>query len=368
MKQQIIFGEQSINLLKTLFHDKKWNKVLLVTGKKSYETSGAKQFISKCLSGINVQIVRFSDFANNPNINDLKKGISMIQDSPPSVIVAIGGGSVLDMGKLLRFFLTHKGDILGGDNCANGKTIPLIAIPTTAGTGAEATHFAVIYDEEGKKHSIANIDILPEFAVVYPKLTYNQSLYVTACAGFDALAQAIEAYWNKKATIESDEYALKAMELIYPSLPIAVNNPTELIRDKMSEGAYWAGCAINITKTTAPHAFSYPFTSHYGYPHGHALAIMFPELAAHNIINGNIPEEKKIKLLQLFNIGQGNVYDTIKKYINQLPLPLYPKSYDINTILKGISIERLSNNPSYISEEEAKRLIQKVLADYTIIS
>lgn len=362
VKQRLIIGKDTISTIRSLFLDNGWDKVLIVSGKQSYETSGAKQFIEECLSGLNVRESRFCGFANNPNIADLNKGLGLTKGLNPSVIVAIGGGSVLDMGKLLRFFITHDGEILGGKYKSNGKEIPLIAIPTTAGTGAEATHFAVLYDEQGKKHSIANEAILPDYAVIYPELTYNQSPYVTACAGFDALAQSIEAYWNKNATPESDEYALKAMQLIYPSLPVTVNAPTSEARNRMAEGAYWAGRAINITKTTAPHAFSYPFTAHYGIPHGHAISIVFPDITELNLTQGSIPEEKKLVLRNLLGIEREvDIKTSLRTYIDDLGLDIPTEQYNMEKILDGISLERLANNPIDISKSKAKSLIDQII-------
>ena len=360
MTQKLFLGDECVSDVRDLLHSSKWDKILLITGKRSYETSGAEGFIEGCLSGSGAETVRFYNFESNPNLSDLKKGLALARGFNPSAIIAIGGGSVLDMGKLLRYFLTHDGEILGGEYVHNGRNTPLIAIPTTAGTGAEATHFAVLYDDSGKKHSIAEKTILPDCAVVYPPLTYGQSPYVTACTGFDALAQAIEAYWNKNATKESDIYAEKAMELIYPSLPEAVNNPTKEVRDMMAEGAYWAGRAINITKTTAPHAFSYPFTAHYGIPHGHAVSIVFPKIAELNLSKGAIPERKKQFIINLFGFD-GNIHEKIRTYIDNLELNIPSKEYDIEKILDGISLERLANNPLEISEIEAKSIIEGII-------
>lgn len=356
MEQQLIYGNNCSADIRRLFQQNNWSNVLLVTGKKSYETSGSKQFIDECLSGLEVSTIRFCEFSNNPNISDLRKGLESFGTFKPSVIIAIGGGSVLDMSKLLRFCLTHDGEIFSGKYEQKEIFIPLIAIPTTAGTGAEATRFAVLYDENGKKHSIQDDDILPDYAVVNPRLTYGQSPYITACTGFDALAQAIESYWNKNATKESDEYAKKAIDLIYPYLQDAVIQPTDEVRNKMSKGAYWAGRAINITKTTAPHAFSYPFTSVYGIPHGHAVSIVFPAIAEFNMQKGSISDTKIAYLKSTF--GET---DDIKKYIESIGLNLPEKDYEIDMILEGISLERLANNPADISKQEAVKLIQKSL-------
>lgn len=360
MNQQLFIGDECIYKVHDLLHSGKWNRILLVTGKRSYESSGAEDFIKGCMAGFDGDSLRFSDFVKNPNIADLKKGLDLIRGYNPSVIIAIGGGSVMDMGKLLRFFMTNDGDILRGPYMPNGKSVPLIAVPTTAGTGAEATHFAVLYDESGKKHSIADKSMLPDYAVVYPPLTYGQSPYVTACTGFDALSQAIEAYWNKNATKESDGYAEKAMDLIYPSLPEAVNNPTRETRDRMAEGAYWAGRAINITKTTAPHAFSYPFTSHYGIPHGHAVAIVFPSIAELNLSKGKLQEEKKKLLVDVLKI-EGNAEACLRSYINNIGLVIPKKKYEVEKLLSGISLERLSNNPIEISKSEANSTLESII-------
>lgn len=360
MEQIVAFGSECIPVLMEILENNKPERILLVTGKNSYEKSGAKDFIRRCLSDKLIQIIRFLEFDNNPNIQDLKKGLELAKGFNPSLIIAIGGGSVMDMGKLIRFFHTHDGEILRGNNVRYKPNIPLVAVPTTAGTGSEATHFAVLYDETKTKHSIASPDILPEYAIINSTLTHGQSPYLTACAGFDALAQGIEAYWNKNATQESDKYAIKAIELLYQSLPSVVNQPTPELRERMSEGAYWAGKAINITKTTAPHAFSYPFTTHYGYAHGHAVALTFPWIAEYNFIKGHISLEKKIRLKSMLGLSAyDNVVNPLKSYVKQLGLKTLPYLYDVNKLAADINIERLYNNPANITSKEAIFIIKK---------
>ena len=147
-----------------------------------------------------------------------------------------------------------------------------MCIPTTAGTGSEATHFAVIY-VDGKKKSIASQQLLPDVVILDPQLTDNMPAYVSACSGFDALSQAIESYWSRAATPLSQLYAAMAIEVLLVELPQAVNSNSRLARDKMQMAANWAGKAINISKTTAPHAMSYVITQEFGIPHGHAVAL-----------------------------------------------------------------------------------------------
>lgn len=371
MEQQYFIGEESIVNLENILEDYAPHSVFLVRGKKSYESSGAKNAIIKLLpSGI--KLIEFYDFSENPKIEDLEKGIKLLNDHNCDLIIGIGGGSVLDMSKLIRFFHSYKGEMTKTEFTQFSALLPLIAIPTTAGTGSETTHFAVLYKDK-VKYSVAHKDMLPDIAIVDPSFTYSNLPYLTACTGFDALAQAIEAYWNVNATEESDGYAIKAIKLLWPNLPIAVNMPTKEARDKVSEGSYWAGRAINITKTTAPHAFSYPFTSYYGYPHGHAVALTFPFFMSYNYTNDsqllhsqiNVNEYlvKLEKLYLLLDIPLTNITQTVCDYLTNIGLVSSIKDTNISEdlILSNINIQRSSNNPRIMQKEDYKFIIKKII-------
>ena len=195
----------------------------------------------------------------------------------------------------------------------------------------------------GKKQSIAADDVLPDVAVVYPPFTYSNSIYQTACAGFDAVAQAIESFWAKGATEESRAYSMKALGLLWKQLPQLVQHPTEDLRDQVAEGAYWAGRAINISTTTAPHAFSYAFTSHYNYPHGHAVALTFPFFVK---LNGTKD------LFAILGLSSITVIEEMEKYITQLGLSLkLDPIVDIRGTLQEVNLQRLSNNPVEVTQE-----------------
>lgn len=347
MNQQSFVGISSIEKFFFLLREYNPHHIFLVRGKKSYDICGAKNIINRLLAILHCDITEFYDFEENPKIEDLEKGLSLLRQNPSSIIIGIGGGSVLDMSKLLRFFYSYSGDMTGQEFKKECNLLPLIVLPTTAGTGSEATHFSVLY-KDNVKYSIEHEDILPDVAIVYPPFTYNNPQYLTACTGFDALAQGIEAYWNVNATEESDKYAKRAIELLWSNLPIAVNSPTNEVRNKISEGSYWAGCAINVTKTTAPHAFSYPLTTNYGYPHGHAVALTFPfffnlNLNLNRLKSGIDIELYKSKIEYL----RGICTIPIKDYINHL-LFLSPREadyLDIQLIVRSVNIQRLNNNP-----------------------
>ena len=347
--QQAYLGKDSIKEIVPLLKRHNVKHVFLVRGKGSYTACGAEEVIKNALTIANCDFTEFYDFSENPKYEDMEKGIELLKSSKASFILAVGGGSVMDMAKLIRFFSCYKGDIIGKTFEKDGLLFPLIAMPTTAGTGAEATHFAVVYKDK-VKFSAEHGDMLPDYAVVYSPFTYGNSKYLTACTGFDALAQAIEAYWNLNATEESDVYAERAIRNLWTNLPKVVNNPSEDVRDIVSEGSYWAGRAINITKTTAPHAFSYPFTSYFGYPHGHAVALTFPYFLDLNCSEKNKDRDRVNRLLDILGFdGNANFKEQMSKYVDSIGLQKR-EDYIIDKefILSQVNLERLKNNPVQI--------------------
>ncbi|MBE6288215.1 MAG: phosphonoacetaldehyde reductase [Mediterranea massiliensis] len=356
MEQQAYLGTESIHQLLPILRSYHPKRIFLVRGKNSYSTCGAKKIMNEALAQLTCHCADFFDFSENPKVEDVEQGLQLLLQNKAEVIVAIGGGSVLDMAKLIRFFYSYSGEITGNTFVKQRELLPLIALPTTSGTGAEATHFSVVYKDK-VKYSVEHDDMLPDYAIIYPQFTYSNPKYLTACTGFDALAQAIEAYWNKNANEESDKYAVKAIQLLWDNLPLAVNTPTDEARDNVSEGSYWAGRAINITKTTAPHAFSYPFTCYYGYPHGHAVALTFPYFAGLNIEKGSTLEVK----FEALNIRKNtDWYSLFAEYTKEIGL-IHTKEVDWNLILKNVNLNRLKNNPVEVKDDF--QLLNKIVKE-----
>ncbi len=330
MTQKAFIGNEAIKDWLQYMQSIAQRHCLLVRGKKSFDLCGGKKVIDELVGITNCDITEYSDFSVNPKYEEAISGVELFIASKADIIVAVGGGSVLDMAKLIRHMAAEK-----------GYAAPLHALPTTAGTGAEATHFAVVYID-GKKQSIAADDVLPDVAVVYPQFTYQNDAYLTACTGFDALAQAIESYWAKGATNESRDYSVRAIGLLWKQLPQLIQSPTEKLRNQVAEGAYWAGRAINISTTTAPHAFSYAFTSHYGYPHGHAVALTFPFFMK---LNGT---KELYELLGFSSIG---IIPQMEAYISSLGISLaLDASVDVQSTLQEVNLQRLSNNPVEVKQ------------------
>lgn len=330
MDQQYYITEDIASVLRSQLESIPAQHVFIVHGKGSYKACGAAEIMTDVCKGL--QVTEYVDFSVNPKDEEALTGVRLLLETKPDVMIAIGGGSAMDMSKLIRHYATERGYV-----------VPLWAVPTTAGTGAEATHFAVVY-KDGVKHSMEADDILPDVAILYPPFTYGNNAYLTACTGFDALAQAIEAYWNPKATDESKQYSIRAINMIYKHLPECIAHPEQVkLRDELLQGAYWAGRAINITKTTAPHAFSYVFTSKYGYPHGHAVALTFPFFMK---LNGSQ------ELFELLGMSADKSMEQMEKYISSLGLSLkLLTSIDVRSALQAVNLQRLANNPVELNAE-----------------
>lgn len=335
--QQYYITEDFVSVLRSLIESIHAQHAFIVHGKGSYVACGAAEKMHDVCHGITV--TEFIDFSVNPKDEEARKGVQLLLEAKPDVLIAVGGGSAMDMSKLIRHYAAEQ-----------GYHVPLWTVPTTAGTGAEATHFAVVY-KDGVKHSMEADDILPDVAILYSPFTYGNNAYLTACTGFDALAQAIEAYWNPKATDESRQYSIRAIEMIYHQLPKCIEHPEQVkLRDELLQGAYWAGRAINITKTTAPHAFSYVFTSKYGYPHGHAVALTFPFFMK---LNGTQ------NLFELLGMSAVDAMQQMESYIASLGLSLHLQgSIEVDSALQEVNLQRLSNNPVKVTPEITTELAE----------
>ncbi|WP_208873777.1 phosphonoacetaldehyde reductase, partial [Fretibacterium fastidiosum] len=256
----------------------------LVTGGASWEASGAADFFSPLLNGMVVRHLRV--VAANPDIEALQAALSFFEEAPCSLIMAVGGGTPLDMAKLVNFFSSTRqspGEYLKGIRSETecGGFLPFLAVPTTAGTGSEATHFAVLYDGL-VKHSVGDSRIRPGYVFLNPAFTFSLSPYVAACTGFDALAQAMESLWAVGSTGSSRKDSRESLRIGSRVLRSVVLAPEAESRSAMLRAAYLAGRAIDVAKTTAAHAFSYCLTARYGLPHGHAVATFLPEVLRQN--------------------------------------------------------------------------------------
>lgn len=368
MKQEVYLENGSIHFLKVVLQRIAPKNIFLVHGKSAYALSGAEAALSDVLPYY--QTCYFCEFEENPKIDDLQRGLKLFQQQNNDIIVAVGGGSVLDMAKLIRILSCQNispVEIVHGQNSIHSRGVPLIAIPTTAGTGSEATHFAVIYINR-EKFSIAHEYVLPDVVIIDPDLTYSLSPKITATTGMDALSQAIESYWCVNSTYESKGYAKEAISLVLKNLARAVHEPTPEIRYAMCTAAYLAGQAINITKTTAPHAISYPITSYFGVPHGHAVGLTLGEFLIYNsqVVNDDVTDYRGASYVREIIKDICELFEETESIatcnrINNLMQSIGLKTKlgdfgimehdDYELIVENVNLERLGNNPRNVTKE-----------------
>lgn len=330
-------------------------KIFIVHGKKSYDSCGAKKLFDDAFEKLNCVVLEHSDFSENPKWEEIKAIQTDYIHFNPNLVIAVGGGSVIDTAKLIRFF-SNTNETPESYNKESKVTVPLFVFPTTSGTGSEATHFAVCY-VNGKKNSVASKSILPDKVFVDYRFTLKNPAYLTACTGLDALCQAIESYWSVKSTLESRRYAKKAIKLIYSNLLSCVKKQDSKSRDKVSRGSYYAGKAINISFTTAPHAFSYGITSTHGIPHGHAVALSLPYFFEYNSkvneTNCNDPRGAKYVLSKMHTLTKLlKIKESAKKELTTYINSILQKE-DISNwfeenfvqLSENVNLQRLTNNP-----------------------
>lgn len=270
MKSQHIL--QGVDAIDVVLNALNARKVFLVV-----DTSFPFLTIHDRILSIKVPYVVFNGFSSNPLYEDVCEGVSLFLREKCDVIVAVGGGSCIDVAKCVKLYCKMDPSVnyLRQDCFDSG--IPMIALPTTAGTGSESTRYAVIY-YEGEKQSVTHSSIIPDYAVLDHSVLSTLPLYQKKCTVFDALCQSIESWWSVNSTDDSRRISAEALRLLYENVEAYLFRNDVEASSKIMMGANLAGQAINITQTTAPHAFSYKLTSLYGLPHGHAVALCMAEI------------------------------------------------------------------------------------------
>lgn len=245
---------------------------------------GSIRFMKKLndkLNDIEIPVIRFSDFQSNPLYESVVKGVNLFKSKPCDSIIAVGGGSAMDVAKCIKLYSNCFGDGADGEwlrTDVKPNNIPFLAMPTTAGTGSEATRYAVIYYNDVKQ-SVASDCLIPDTVLMDPDALKTLPLYQRKATMCDALCHAIESFWSVNSTYESKAYSKAAVQGVLENMKGYLAN-TEEGNAGMLHAAHIAGKAINITQTTAGHAMCYKITSLFGIAHGHAAIlcnrILFP--------------------------------------------------------------------------------------------
>ena len=373
MFQRSFHGLGSVKKLGNLLEKNKSRNVLLVSGKRSYSISGAERVFLPLMNRFN--FIKFNDFEVNPKFEDALRGSLIAQQNSIDTVISIGGGSVIDMAKLILAFKSpsqnHEGIVKGTASPINTQ-IPHFSIPTTAGTGSESTHFAVVYLKQ-KKYSVSAPFLLPHSIILDGELVMSNSSLQRANNGLDALAQAIESHWSNGSSLKSRSYSRKAIPALYKNLSKIVSGEAE--RKDFQDFLFatnLAGRAINISKTTAPHAFSYAFTSKYGIPHGQAIWLTLPKIFeihmnVHKTDQLNVDDYDQFicrmdEIVKLLGITKKNLVKNLEQFVQDLGIECSMDKLGVNTksarneIANNVNNERLKNNPIIFSKLHIKEI------------
>lgn len=377
MNQQVQFGLGCVNLLQQTLQNMNARNIFLVTGKESYISSGVKAVLDDLLEPY--QITLFDDFNTNPKIDDIELGLTLFQSGKYDLILAVGGGSVIDSAKIIKVISAQDSsaiDIIKNSEKIINKSIPMIAIPTTAGSGSEATHFAVVYIEK-MKYSVSNEYMLPNIVFIDPGLTESMPDRLTAVSGMDALCQAVESYWSVNSTDKSKADSSVAIKMIFSNLEEAVLTPSITPRYMMCIGSYLAGRAINVSRTTAPHAVSYTLTSNFGVSHGQAASLTLGEFLVYNsnvtdddVVDSRGTDYVRKSISELCEImGEKSARKTsrsISGLMERIRLETrlsdlgINNNNDIQLIVDNVNTDRLLNNPRRVSKEPLLKILQNI--------
>ncbi len=255
------------------------NKAFIVTGKHVAVSDMMKQ-LTALLDENGIDCVIFDGITGEPTDTMIENGVEMLKSSGCDFIIGIGGGSPLDSAKAIAAMAVNEGSIADYNGKEiTGEILPLAAIPTTAGTGSEATKFTVITDsEKGIKMLLKGDVLVPKLAIVDSSFTVGAPKSVTSATGLDALTHAVEAYTSRKAFSMTDTLAVSAVKRIMKYLPIAYREPdNSLAREQMSIAALEAGICINNSSVTIVHGMSRPIGALFHVPHGMSNAMLLKE-------------------------------------------------------------------------------------------
>ncbi len=285
--QNIVVGRGSLEKLPELAARIGGSKGLLITG-PHLRKMGAADRAADSLRAAGIQVDIFSDVEGNPSVETVERAVEACHSCGADFIVAFGGGSPMDVAKAAAVVAKYGGKVTDyeGAHKVPGKTVPMICIPTTAGTGSEVTAFSVITDHSRKyKFTIFSYEILPQYAILDAELLATAPASVAAACGMDAFIHAEEAYVSKAASPFSDAMAEKAMELIGGHIRRYTADRGDLeAAEAMLVGSLFAGIAFSFARLGNVHAMSHPVSAYFHVSHGVANAVLLPVVMEYNAL------------------------------------------------------------------------------------
>ncbi len=365
MPAKVYFGDNSIEVLGEEAR-RLGTKALFVTTNRARvaRKTGYYDKIMELLKSSGLSVYEYIEVEHDPPIDNVMRAVELFKDKGVDLIVAFGGGSALDAGKAIAVGLS-LGDVRRYvfPNMVEEEVIPVIAIPTTCGTGSEVTRYSILTDKAiNKKVALTGYPIIPRVAIVDPLTLKTLPGNLTAWTGFDALSHALEAYLSRKSNPLIEPIALEAAKLVVDNIVEAYKGSMNAKR-KLHLASTMAGLAINTAGTTMVHGLGYYLTTHHGVHHGLANAVYLPFVLKYNL--ENIDDRKVSKLLKTFNTETVDEFlSTICRTLDATGIPsslaeLGLSQSELEAMVRNALEYRrnMENNPVEVNEETLRTVI-----------
>lgn len=378
MPHAVYGGENSLENITSILKASQVKRVALFTD-KGVEDCGLLSLAEEAIKAAEAEYYVLNDLPAEPAYTAVQKLVDQFKASGADMIVACGGGSVMDAAKLASILVTNDYGVkeLLDDPGRARKCVPIILIPTTAGTGAEVTPNAIVgVPEKELKIGIVNENMIADYVILDARMIKNLPRKIAAATGVDALAHCIECYTSNKANTFSDLYALEGLDLIFNNIISACDDPEAMeAKNRMQIAAYYGGLAITASGTTAVHALSYPLGGKYHISHGVSNAIM---LAPVMRFNEPVCREKFAAIYDRC-VHTGNSCTTVEeksayilawmeKIVKELDIPADLKAFGVTAkdldglVEAGMQVQRLLvNNMREVTPNDARALYQEII-------
>jgi alcohol dehydrogenase len=370
---KLVFGQPVATALPTVLAEIEVERILILSD-AGLDKLGLVDQVAGRLGADGWQVATFAQVRSNPTVSDVEEALASAREVDAQCLVALGGGSVIDVGKAVGLLMSHGGryaDYQWDGRPITGPILPLVAVPTTAGTGSEMTKVTVIGDEETHfKKGVLSPYLFARAAVLDPALTLSLPTHLTAATGADVLGHALEAFVGRRANPLTDALALDALRRAWRHLPRATHQGNELAaRQEMMLASSTAGLAFDQSGLGIIHSLAGPVAGHYGLHHGLCIALLLPQGLAYNL--PALPSDKRSALLTALDLpasaGDEEVVARVKAWLSDLGLPLTLGQLDIaDPDLSALAEEAsrmvlLPNNPRPATADDCRRLLEGIL-------
>ncbi|WMJ85999.1 iron-containing alcohol dehydrogenase [Anaerocolumna sp. MB42-C2] len=326
--QNIIFGKSSLKKLPSILDNLPSGKIMILSGRR-LEAIGTVKKVTDILDEAGIEHVEFLDIEANPSVETVNAATEAYLNNNTAGIIALGGGSPMDVAKAVGVLAVYGGDITQyeGGGKVPGKIAPIIAIPTTAGTGSEVTAFSVITDKSRNyKLTVFSNELIPAYALLDPELIMSLPADVAAATGIDALVHGIESYLSKAASPFTEAMAEYAIKSIGRNIRrFVADRSDEEAASSMLLGSTFAGIAFNWARLGDVHAMAHPLGGYFDIPHGIANAILLPVVLEYNALADNGKYEVIYHLLKTgkdkIYQGTNSLVEEVKKLLHELQIP-----------------------------------------------